>query len=40
MLCRSSRLAQVANAAAFFASDLAGATTGTVFNLSSGTVVN
>jgi enoyl-[acyl-carrier-protein] reductase (NADH) len=33
-------LADVGNAAAFMASDRAGATTGTVFNLTSGTVVD
>jgi hypothetical protein len=38
-LRRSSWLAQVANTVAFFASDLAGATAGTVFNPTSGTVV-
>jgi enoyl-[acyl-carrier-protein] reductase (NADH) len=33
-------LADVGNAAAFLASDLASATTGTVFNLTSGTVID
>jgi 3-oxoacyl-[acyl-carrier protein] reductase len=40
LLGRVTTLADVGNAAAFFASDLAGATTGTVFNLTSGTVVD
>ena len=40
LLGRVTTLADVANAAAFLASDRAGATTGTVFNLTSGTVVD
>lgn len=40
VLGRVTTLADVGNAAAFLASDLAGATTGTVFNLTSGTVVD
>ena len=40
LLGRVTTLADVGNAAAFLASDLAGATTGPVFNLSSGTVVD
>ncbi len=40
VLGRVTTLADVGNAAAFFASDLAGATTGTVVNLTSGTVVD
>jgi hypothetical protein len=40
VLLRSSWVAQAANTAALFASDLAGATTGTVFNPTSGTVVD
>ena len=40
LLGRATTLADVGNAAAFLASDLAGATTGTVFNLTSGTVVD
>lgn len=40
LLGRVTKLAEVGNAAAFLASDLAGATTGTVFNLTSGTVVD
>ena len=40
LLGRVTTLADVGNAAAFLASDLAGATTGTVFNLTSGTVVD
>ena len=39
LLGRVTTLADVGNAAAFLASDLAGATPGTVFNLTSGTVV-
>jgi NAD(P)-dependent dehydrogenase (short-subunit alcohol dehydrogenase family) len=39
-LGRVTTLADVGNAAAFLASDRAGATTGTVFNLTSGTVVD
>ena len=39
VLGRVTTLADVGNAAAFLASDLAGATTGAVFNLTSGTVV-
>lgn len=40
LLGRVTTLADVGNAAAFLASDLAAATTGTVFNLTSGTVVD
>ena len=40
LLKRLPTLADVGNAAAFLASDRAGATTGTVFNLTSGTVVD
>ena len=40
LLGRVTTLDDVGNAAAFLASDLAGATTGTVFNLTSGTVVD
>jgi len=40
LLGRVTTLADLGNAAAFLASDLAGATTGTVFNLTSGTVVD
>lgn len=40
LLGRVTTLADFGNAAAFLASDLAGATTGTVFNLTSGTVVD
>lgn len=40
LLGRVTTLADFSNAAAFLASDLAGATTGTVFNLTSGTVVD
>jgi 3-oxoacyl-[acyl-carrier protein] reductase len=40
LLGRLTTLADVGNAAAFLASDRAGATTGTVFNLTSGTVVD
>jgi enoyl-[acyl-carrier-protein] reductase (NADH) len=40
LLGRVTSLAEVGNAAAFLASDLAGATTGTVFNLTSGTVID
>ncbi|MGH3148005.1 MAG: SDR family oxidoreductase, partial [Rubrobacter sp.] len=40
LLGRVTTLADVGNAAAFLASDLAGATTGTVFNLTSGTVID
>ena len=40
LLGRVTTLADVGNAAAFIASDRAGATTGTVFNLTSGTVVD
>jgi 3-oxoacyl-[acyl-carrier protein] reductase len=40
LLGRVTTLADVGNAAAFLASDLAGATTGIVFNLTSGTVVD
>jgi NAD(P)-dependent dehydrogenase (short-subunit alcohol dehydrogenase family) len=40
LLGRVTTLADVGNAAAFMASDRAGATTGTVFNLTSGTVVD
>ncbi len=40
LLGRVTKLADVGNAAAFLASDLAGATTGTVFNLTSGTVID
>jgi 3-oxoacyl-[acyl-carrier protein] reductase len=40
LLGRVTTLADVGNAAAFLASDRAGATTGTVFNLTSGTVVD
>ena len=40
LLGRVTTLADVGNAAAFLASDLSGATTGTVFNLTSGTVVD
>ena len=40
MLGRVTTLADVGNAAAFLASDRAGATTGTVANLTSGTVVD
>jgi len=40
LLGRVTTLADVGNAAAFLASDLAGATTGTVLNLTSGTVVD
>ncbi len=40
LLRRVTTLADVGNAAAFLASDRAGATTGTVFNLTSGTVVD
>ena len=40
LLGRVTTLGDVGNAAAFLASDLAGATTGTVFNLTSGTVVD
>jgi len=40
LLGRVTTLADVGNAAAFLASDLAGATTGTVFDLTSGTVVD
>jgi 3-oxoacyl-[acyl-carrier protein] reductase len=40
LLGRVTTLADVGNAAAFLASDLASATTGTVFNLTSGTVID
>ena len=40
LMGRVTTLADVGNAAAFLASDRAGATTGTVFNLTSGTVVD
>ena len=40
LLGRVTTLAEVGNAAAFLASDRAAATTGTVFNLISGTVVD
>ena len=40
LLGRVTTLADVGNAAPFLASDLAAATTGTVFNLTSGTVVD
>lgn len=40
LLGRVTTLADVGNAAAFLASDLACATTGTAFNLTSGTVVD
>ena len=40
VLGRVTTLADVGNAAAFLASDLAGATTGAVFDLTSGTVVD
>jgi len=40
LLGRVTTLADVGNAAVFLASDQAGATTGTVFNLTSGTVVD
>lgn len=40
VLGRTTSLADVGNAAAFLASDRAGATTGTVFNLTSGTVID
>ena len=40
LLGRVTTLAEVGNAAAFLASDLAGATTGTLFNLTSSTVVD
>src|SRR5919202_4153704 len=40
LLGRETTLADVGNAAAFVASERAGATTGTVFNLTSGTVVD
>jgi NAD(P)-dependent dehydrogenase (short-subunit alcohol dehydrogenase family) len=40
LLGRVTTLTDLGNAAAFLASDLAGATTGTVFNLTSGTVVD
>ncbi len=40
LLGRVTTLADAGNAAVFLASDLAGATTGTVFNLTSGTVVD
>ena len=40
VLGRVTTLADVGNAAAFLASDRAGATTGTIFNLTSGTVVD
>jgi len=40
LLARATTLADVGNAAAFLASDRARATTGTVFNLTSGTVVD
>ena len=40
LLGRVTTLNDLGNAAAFLASDLAGATTGTVFNLTSGTVVD
>jgi NAD(P)-dependent dehydrogenase (short-subunit alcohol dehydrogenase family) len=40
LLGRVTTLADVGNAAAFLASDRAGATTGTVFNLTSGTVID
>lgn len=40
LLGRVTTLADVGNAAAFLSSDRAGATTGTVFNLTSGTVVD
>ncbi|QIN84675.1 SDR family oxidoreductase [Rubrobacter tropicus] len=40
LLGRTTTLADVGNAAAFLASDRAAATTGTVFNLTSGTVVD
>jgi 3-oxoacyl-[acyl-carrier protein] reductase len=40
VLGRVTTLADVGNAAAFLASDLAAATTGTVFNLTSGTIVD
>ncbi len=40
LLGRVTTLADVGNAAAFLASDLAGATTGTHFNLTSSTVVD
>lgn len=39
-LGRTTTLADVGNAAAFLASDRAGATTGTIFNLTSGTVID
>lgn len=40
LLGRTTTLEDVGNAAAFLASDRAGATTGTVFNLTSGTIVD
>jgi enoyl-[acyl-carrier-protein] reductase (NADH) len=40
LLGRVTTLADVGNAAAFLASERAGATTGTVLNLTSGTVVD
>jgi enoyl-[acyl-carrier-protein] reductase (NADH) len=40
LLGRATTLEDVGNAATFLASDRAGATTGTVFNLTSGTVVD
>jgi enoyl-[acyl-carrier-protein] reductase (NADH) len=40
LLRRVTTLADVGNAAAFLATDRAGATTGTVFNLTSGTLVD
>jgi 3-oxoacyl-[acyl-carrier protein] reductase len=40
LLGRVTTLADVGNAATFLASDRAAATTGTVFNLTSGTVVD
>ena len=40
LLGRATTLADVGNAASFLASDRAGATTGTVFNLTSGTIVD
>jgi enoyl-[acyl-carrier-protein] reductase (NADH) len=40
LLGRVTTLADVGNATAFLASDLACATTGTAFNLTSGTVVD
>jgi enoyl-[acyl-carrier-protein] reductase (NADH) len=40
LLGRVTTLGDVGNAAVFLASDLAGATTGAVFNLNSGTVVD